>query len=344
MDYWIFFSGFLLLNLAAFDLLFTALSPNGAGFITGRLAKGLWKSFLFLNRNTGSHKVLEFAGAVITAIVLLNWLLLIWAACTIMICSEEWSVMNMETNTPAGLMSKIYFTGYTLSTMGNGDMEPGDGFWELFTALFSFSGLILISIAITYLIPVLSAEIEKRRLSVYITTLGCSATKIIENNWNGQDAKGLEVHFGRLTPMIIAHAQNHNAYPILHFYHTSNKKEAFTLNITNLDEAITLMLLHIPEAQRPSNAETYPLRKAISNYLTTIKQAHVSPASEIPEIPAWHTAEKFNIPYCQDQAAIATHYQQLQERRRALLGLVNDDGWLWDDLDAGSYDQIVSYS
>lgn len=343
MDYLIFFSGFLLLTLVVFDLLFTALSPNGAGFITGRLAKGLWKFFLFLNRNTGSHKVLEFAGAVITAIVLVNWLLLIWTACTVMIYSDEKSVMNMETNTPAGLVSKIYFTGYTLSTMGNGDMEPGDGFWEFFTALFSFSGLILISIAITYLIPVLSAEIEKRRLSVYITTLGCSATEIIENNWNGQDAKGLEVHFGRLTPMIIAHAQNHNAYPILHFYHTSDKKEAFVLNITNLDEAITLMLLHIPEAQRPRNAETYPLRKAISNYLITIKRAHVSPAKETPEIPDWRSVEKFNIPCCKDQAAIAAHYQQLQDRRKALLGLVKDDGWQWEDLDAGSYDKTFSY-
>ena len=298
---------------------------------------------MLINRNTGTHKVLEFAGAVITAIVLVNWLLLIWISCTVMIYSDEKSVMNVETNTPAGLVSKIYFTGYTLSTMGNGDMEPGDGFWELFTALFSFSGLILISIAITYLIPVLSAEIEKRRLSVYITTLGCSATEIIENNWNGQDAKALEVHFGRLTPMIIAHAQNHSAYPILHFYHTSNKKEAFVLNLTNLDEAITIMLLHLPEAQRPSNAETYPLRKAISNYLITINTAFIKVAKEAPEIPTLANFDQLRIPYSTDSSKVTAHYHQLEERRRALLGLIQDDGWQWEDLDAGSYDKTFSY-
>ena len=343
MNYLVFFSGFVLLTLAVLDLLFTALSPHGAGFITGRLSKTLWRFFLLFSRNTGTRKMLELAGAIITAIVLINWLILIWTACTIMIYSEENSVMNMETNTPAGLVSKIYFTGYTLSTMGNGDMEPGDGFWEFFTALFSFSGLILISIAITYLIPVLSAEIAKRRLSVYITTLGCSATEIIENNWNGKDIKGLEVHFGRLTPMIIAHAQNHNAYPILHFYHTSNKKESFVLNLTNLDEAITIMLLHVPEAQRPSNTETYPLRKAISNYLITIKTAYINPAQEAPEIPLLTNFDQLGIPYSADQKSIATYYEQLQDRRKALLGLVQDDGWQWEDLDAGSYDQMFSY-
>lgn len=342
MNYFIFCAGFLLLNLAVLDLLFTALSSHGAGFITGRLSKLLWKVFLLLSR-TGSRRVLKSAGAIITAIVLVNWLVLIWTACTIMICSEEKSVMNMETNTPASLISKIYFTGYTLSTMGNGDMEPGDGFWEFFTALFSFSGLILISIAITYLIPVLSAEIAKRRLSVYITTLGCSATEIIENNWNGQDAKGLEVHFGRLTPMIIAHAQNHNAYPILHFYHTSKKKEAFVLNLTNLDEAITIMLLHLSEAQRPSNAETYPLRKAISNYLITVKTAYVKPAQHAPDIPQLPNFKELGIPRSTDQTYIEAHYEQLQDRRKALLGLVEDDGWQWEDLDAGSYDQTFSY-
>ena len=39
MNYFVFFSGFVLLNLVVFDLLFTALSPNGAGFITGRLSR-----------------------------------------------------------------------------------------------------------------------------------------------------------------------------------------------------------------------------------------------------------------------------------------------------------------
>ena len=239
--------------------MFTALSPNGAGFITGRLSKAWWKFFLFLNRNTGSHKVLEFAGPIITGILLINWLLLIWTACTVMIYSDEQSVMNMETNTPAGLVSKIYFTGYTLSTMG------------------------------------------------------------------------------------IAHAQNHSAYPILHFYHTSDKKESFVLTITNLDEAITIMLLHLPEAQRPSNAETYPLRKAISNYLITINTAFINPAKEVPEIPMLPNFDKFRIPYSQEQSQITAHYDQLQDRRKALLGLIQDDGWQWEDLDAGSYDKTFSY-
>jgi hypothetical protein len=70
--------------------------------------------------------------------------------------------MNVETNSTT-VVNKIFYTGYTLSTLGLGDMEPEGNFWDILTAILSFTGLILISIAITYLIPVVSAEIAKRK-------------------------------------------------------------------------------------------------------------------------------------------------------------------------------------
>ena len=227
MNYLTFFLGLVLFSLAVLDLLFTALSPTGAGFITGRLSKGLWKTFLFLSRKVGARRLLEMAGPLITGVLLINWLLLIWTACTIMIYSDEASVMNMETNTSASLISKIYFTGYTLSTMGNGDMEPGDGFWEFFTALFSFSGLILISIAISYLI--------------------------------------------------------------------------------------------------------------------TLKTAFIEDTSEVPPFPNLTNFAKLNIPHTRDQTQIARHYAQWKKRRSTLLGLIQDDGWQWEDLDAGAYDHTFDH-
>jgi hypothetical protein len=60
--------------------------------------------------------------------------------------------MNVETNSPTTVVNKIFYTGYTLSTLGLGDMEPEGNFWDILTAILSFTGLILISIAITYLI------------------------------------------------------------------------------------------------------------------------------------------------------------------------------------------------
>lgn len=333
MDLTIFFAGLALLLVYAHDLITTALSTIGSGRITRYISVFLWKCLLFVRRITGSRKVLSYGGTLIMLTILVNWLLGIWASCTIMILSEEESVMNIETNTPGSLFSKIYYTGYTLSTFGNGDMEPGTPFWEVFTALFSFTGLIFISVAITYLLPVLSAEIEKQRLSAYISTLGYSVEEIIRQAWNGQDVRSLEVHLPALTTLILKHTQNHHVYPILHYFHTERKKDAFVLNLTNLDEVLNLLEL-VPEHLRPSKQAMLPLQNAISHYLATVQNVYVHPAKQPPPPPdRAFIADLVSI----DEKEWKEHYRCWGKRRRMLLGLINNDGWQWEDLEAGAF-------
>jgi hypothetical protein len=141
----------------------------------------------------------------------------------------------------------------------------------------------LISIAITYLIPVVSAEIAKRKISVTINTIGGSVEEMLLNYWDGKD-KELERPFFPLIDSIISHAQNHKAYSVLHFFHSSDRREAFVLNITNLDELLTVLLLNISEEQRPSHNILIRLRKAISSYLITLPATYITPGKNAPTL------------------------------------------------------------
>jgi hypothetical protein len=156
-----------------------------------------WSLLLSINKRMGRRKVLEIGGAVILVSILINWLLLIWLSASLLFISQPDSLMNVETNSPTTVVNKIFYTGYTLSTLGLGDMEPEGNFWDILTAILSFTGLILISIAITYLIPVVSAEIAKRKISVTINT-GGSVEEMLLNYWDGKDFKELERPFFRL--------------------------------------------------------------------------------------------------------------------------------------------------
>jgi hypothetical protein len=109
--------------------------------------------------------------------------------------------MNVETNSPTTVVNKIFYTGYTLSTLGLGDMEPEGNFWDIL--ILSFTGLILISIAITYLIPVVSAEIAKRKISVTINTIGGSVEEMLLNYWDGK-ILGVRTTFFPLIDSIIS--------------------------------------------------------------------------------------------------------------------------------------------
>jgi hypothetical protein len=74
--------------------------------------------------------VLEIGGAVILVSILINWLLLIWLSASLLFISQPDSLMNVETNSPT-VVNKIFYTGYTLSTLGLGDMEPEGNFWDI---------------------------------------------------------------------------------------------------------------------------------------------------------------------------------------------------------------------
>lgn len=336
MSYYLFILGVMLLLITAFDLIKTALSVNGAGFVSKKLAKGIWRSLLLISRKTGKRNLLELGGAIILVSIVINWIVMIWFSASLLFISDPGSLMNVETNTEPSLVGKIFFTGYTLSALGLGDMEPTGPFWDILTAVLSFTGIILISIAITYLIPVVTGEIEKRRLSVYITTLGCSVDEILSNYWNGKDFKELEQPFFSLTSMIILHGQNHKAHSVLHYFHTSDKKEAFVLNLTNLDESLSILLHKVPAPCLPSMNVLMGLRKAISGYLVTLPTEFIKPAENSPPMIDFTFLEKHGIPIIHSEHA-TEEYIKLSTRRKLLLSLVQDDGWEWSDLQAGSF-------
>jgi hypothetical protein len=94
------------------------------------------------------------------------------------------------------------------------------------------------------------------------------------NHWNGKDFKELEQPLSLIDsiiymPKIIKHTLSCTFF-------TSDKKEAFVLNITNLDEALVL-LHYIPTEQRPSFNVLIRLRKAISSYLVTLPATFITP-------------------------------------------------------------------
>jgi len=343
MNYFVFLLGVILLIITAADLINTSLSVRGAGFISKRLSISIWRVLLAINKKMGHRKVLEIGGAIILVSILINWLLLIWISASLLFISYPDSLMNVETNSSTTVINKIFYTGYTLSTLGLGDMEPSGNFWDILTAILSFTGLILISIAITYLIPVVSSEIIKRKISVNINTLGGSVDEILLNYWNGKDFKELELPFISLIDSIILHAQNHKAYSVLHFFHSSDKKEAFVLNITNLDEVITVLLHNIPSEQRPSNNVLIRLRKAITSYLITLPATFINPGKDTPPILILSALESKGIKILSGET-IDLEYKKLRTRRRLLLSLIKDDGWKWTDLNTGSYNHEIIIS
>lgn len=275
-----------------------------------------------------NRKVLNGAGIMIIMATLATWVIILWAGQTLIYMSQAEAVVNSTTNVPATLKERIYFVGYNLSTMGNGDFKGGTEEWLIYSAIISFSGLIMITIAITYMVPILSAVTERRSLSVRIASIGDSAQQMLLKNWNGRDFKALESHLNGLAQPLAKQGQMHLAYPVLHYFYHSEKNVALLPNITALDEALTILLLYVPAASRPSSQTLIPVRNALTTFLSSL--IAITPSPETTEEPE-HDVSELEEAGILLQRPETEVMSKLTKRRKLLRSLLHFDGWDWNE-------------
>jgi len=330
--------GIVLILGTVYDALWTTLRLTGGGPLASRVTNGLWRLSLRLIR---SHEKLALAGFFIVLFTVGLWVLLIWIGWTLVFDMSSRAVLLSATDRPADFWERAYFAGSTIITIGNGEYHPGGTGWRLLTAVAAANGFSLVSLTITYLLPIVMAELERRRLAVYITALGRTPHEILTRAWNGKDFGGLPGHLVALTMPFMEVGQGHLAYPVLHVVHSSTREAALAPSVAVLDEAITLFAGVCPE-QRPDKVTLYPLRQAIAEFLTTLSEGHLEPEEDPPLAPSLEPLRAAGIATVTDEE-FQRALDPLVDRRRMLLGLVRQEGWRWEDVARSTTDLRERY-
>ncbi|RDV14157.1 two pore domain potassium channel family protein [Pontibacter diazotrophicus] len=335
MNYLILAAGIILLTVTVADLAYTTFSSNGAGPFTNLITKTTWNTALKIAGNDGTKKFLEHVGIITIGFVIVFWFFIIWLGSSLIFCSSDTSVVHSETGRVASTAEKFYYSGYTLSTLGVGDYVASRDTWRILTVVLSLSGFMLITTAISYMLPVLSADVEKKNISSYINTLGGSPQEILINHWKDGKFHSLEEHFLRLTGYILSHNQQLLAYPILYCFHSSVTHKSATVNIGKIDEALTILQINIPEEYRPQERIISPLREAITYYLVTQKNHFVNIEEDNLQeaiLPDLGSLEAHGIPVVKDEELINDKYRKLLKRRGYLSYILRNEGREFEDI------------
>ena len=137
-----------------------------------------------------------------------------------------------------------------------------------------------------------------------------------------------------LTLPMLEVGQSHLAYPVLHCVHSRTREAALAPSVAVLDEAITLFAGVCPE-QRPDKGAFYPLRQAVAEFLSTLAEAHLEPKGEPPPVPSLDPLREAGITTVKDEE-FRLALETLRDRRRLLLGLVEEEAWSWEDVTRSS--------
>jgi hypothetical protein len=317
----------LLLGVAVVDLLWTTLwVEGGAGPLTTRLLRWTWKPL----RRLGEYdsRVRTLTGPVVLVAGLLLWISLLWGGWTFVFAGAENALKDTVDSGPIGWVERFYFVGYSMFTMGNGDFVLRDGPWQIATALMTASGMLFVTLIITYVLSVLDAVTQKRTFARNVSGLGQRGEALVEQSWNGDEFHDVDLPLNTFTAQLNELTANHKAYPVLHYFYTDDREAAAVVSVTALEEAVTLWQDATPEGVGPSAPIVENLRSSLQSYLDTVGGAFVPRADEHPPPPDIAVLRDAGIPTVSDEEFEAS-LEERSQRRRTLHGLVQADARRW---------------
>lgn len=213
---------------------------------------------------------------------------------------------------------------------------PANNGWQIVVAIFSFSGFIFITTGISYVINLTSAVLHKRSLALLISNLGNSPEEIVANVYSKGSLDVLVKRIPVLQEKINIHNQNHFAYPISHYFYSISKTESLAVNLTNLDEALSI-ILYLIEKDITAKNEIESLQDSIRKFLHTLQLSFITEFEDHEYIsPNYEKLNKMGIPVT--ESSLLKNRNFLEKRRSFLGGYLKSSGWSWKAI----YDQKVS--
>ena len=214
-------AGAALVVLANYDALVTTVAVgSGARPLTSLLARALRAMLRRVPR------LLPAGGPLITLATVAAWIVLLWAGYSLLFWADPGAVTASRSGAPASAVSRVYYAGYVLFTLGNGGYQPSVGVWELLTNVATLNGLFVVTLAITFLVPVVSAVVDRRQHASFISALGDSAEDVVVAAWTGRDFAFLQQQLPGLAQQILLTAQRHLSYPVLHDFRSRSPPQS----------------------------------------------------------------------------------------------------------------------
>jgi hypothetical protein len=316
--------------LSLVDALWTALwVDGGAGPVTDQITNGVWWVMRKLIHTKRNYR-LSIAGPLIQTVTVFAWVGLLWAGWVLMYSADPTSLIYARMPEPqlSTLIDRIYFVAFTISTMGNGDIYPSRGGWEIVASFTTLSGMFLITMVVSFLLSVIGGVTTKQSLASQITGLGNSAEEFVLNIWDGKGFPGLDLQLMSITSQLGTLTEQQLAYPVLHRYHGASYQEDSAPAVAILDDTLTILRYGLQESYRPAPALLKSARSTVHNYLKTLASASIYPADQAPPTPNLASLRQAGIPVVSDEEFMES-LDDLTHRRKLLLGLVERNSFRW---------------
>ncbi|MFC0682562.1 potassium channel family protein [Lysobacter korlensis] len=217
--------GGVLVGLALLDVFLTVLySRAGVGLLTPRLYRATWRLLRFVGGLAGERReaVLSFSGPVMMLLTVAMWFLLLLVGFSLLVWPALGdAIVKSSGPTPTDWWSAVYYAGYSLTTLGTGDLVPRTAAYRLLMVVKSLVGFSIITLAVTYFMAVYSSLVRRNTLAQMLHHLsgatGDAVQLLIRVERSGWLTGG-KGGFMDVGLEVLGLLESHHSYPVLHYF------------------------------------------------------------------------------------------------------------------------------
>lgn len=321
------FLGIIILFGASIDLVWTSLYVDGgSGPLTKRISNSLWKLLNKIDLHS-KRNLLKLSGPIILLITLIIWILLLWISWTLIFVSFENGITNTTNSEAVTWLDYFYFSGYVIFTLGNGEFTPTGSVMKVLTALATGSGMMFLTLGISYIISIVSAVVKKRSFASSISGMAETSEEFIILSWDGSSFYNLDILFNSLSSELSEITFQQKAYSFLNYYHAQHKYQSVSYTLPILDDALIIIEGGINKSYNVNPVLQKKLRSAIDGYVESLSQF-----TDMEKTDTWelndidlHKIHESGIPIIERHKF--NEFLKLHEKRRRVLSSLSKANW-----------------
>ena len=255
-------TGLVLLALA--DIYMTVLYPKGGrGVVSVPLSRGIWYIFRLIARAIPKKRVdaqrflvrdrlFSYMGPSLLVATVVVWVSLLMAGFALII----WPALGSEIRTdkgptPTDFITAFYVSGYSLTTLGTGDITPQTDFYRLLMILEAVLGFSIFTVTLTYLQSVYSQLIQRNTFALSLhhrTARTADAAELLARmGASGDFDSSARQDISNMAEKLLNILESHHSYPSLGYFRWQETYYAVARITFVLMDTVTLIKSAIDE-------------------------------------------------------------------------------------------------
>ena len=220
-------AGGVIILVALIDVYLTVLQGGAVALLSNHLNRMIWRTFRWTSAYVPSRDAfLTYAGPTIIFATVGMWVVLLLVGFALV----YWPALGdgvtaSDGPTPSGFATALYVSGFSLSTLGTGDLIAQDDRYRLLMAFEAIVGFSVVTASLTYLLGVYNAITSNNAAAAWMhhaTGDRGDSVQLLCHLGPGGDFNGARGTLSTMSHDLVEIVESHHTYVVLRFFRFTN--------------------------------------------------------------------------------------------------------------------------